>query len=377
MNKKAGILYILTLILSIILSSCLSDNQQSSVLLTKARMVMNPTQVYLIFGKACNFSVDFSLSQLTKYEQFKIGDESCIELLIMSKYDKAKQLLHFANLLAYYNDRNGVECLKSNEGIRKMTFKGLMNVYDKLGTKDSVAKHTRLLCSVNNLLVKKHFLEEITRMKEIHHYDKVRLEAQEKSLENRNWWIVCLSGIIILLILYVIYIKRKEFSKHTQEDSCKSSITKTVVTVSTLGHSLSCVSGEVSEMGDFGILEYKLTKSDIAKRFQYLSKHGMKMSENDKHNLKDFMEDMTPCFMSAISNTLQQLTLQELLTCILSVLQFQPKEVSILLDCSAQRTTNIRSNVNRKLFGERGSSLLDQHLIYLLKQSECQKFKET
>ena len=45
--------------------------------------------------------------------------------------------------------------------------------------------------------------------------------------------------------------------------------------------------------------------------------------------------------------------------------QFIPSEIAVLTDHSSQRITNLKSTINKKLFGKQGAKTLEMHLLAL------------
>jgi DNA-binding CsgD family transcriptional regulator len=74
-------------------------------------------------------------------------------------------------------------------------------------------------------------------------------------------------------------------------------------------------------------------------------------------------------FLPTTSNVIgrpQLLSPQELRTCILLAAGFTNGEIGVLLNASPQLISNIKTRVNRKLFGEETAATLMDNLVHLL-----------
>ena len=66
-------------------------------------------------------------------------------------------------------------------------------------------------------------------------------------------------------------------------------------------------------------------------------------------------EEHAPAFVAALPNA-AHLSLDEKVLCCLVKLHFLPSEISVLFDCSAQQTTNMRARLYQKMFGQKGGA---------------------
>ena len=81
-------------------------------------------------------------------------------------------------------------------------------------------------------------------------------------------------------------------------------------------------------------------------------------TESQWHQLERQFEFHFPNIYSAI----QVLAPQEIKACMLLFLNFSGQEIAVLMEVSEQRVTNIKSRINRKLFGDNSATTLQRNL---------------
>lgn len=101
----------------------------------------------------------------------------------------------------------------------------------------------------------------------------------------------------------------------------------------------------------------------IAQHLHSLSTHGKTASPDELHNLSAFAQESLPQFYATITDNTLGLTETETIICILVRFHFIPSEIGVLTGLSSQRITNLKSAINRKLFGKTGARTLDTHLF--------------
>lgn len=119
-------------------------------------------------------------------------------------------------------------------------------------------------------------------------------------------------------------------------------------------------------------IEYAILDSNIKKHFDSLLYKGQAATESEKEDLILFMRENVTAFMEYVTSSQYKLSVQEILICIMSVLDFTPKSVATLLALSSQRVTNIRSKVNMALFKEKGTATFDKNIRELIHRTENQ-----
>ena len=103
-----------------------------------------------------------------------------------------------------------------------------------------------------------------------------------------------------------------------------------------------------------------LSKSDIINRFKEMTIPHIPPtlpSQKDWKLLMETMEYTNPALYENIILS-DNLSLQEIYACLLTMLHFSPGELTVLLDTSKQRVSNIKASANYKLFGKKDAKAL-------------------
>ncbi len=111
--------------------------------------------------------------------------------------------------------------------------------------------------------------------------------------------------------------------------------------------------------------EDALLHFEIVSSFHNLSSAGRLPVESQWTELKETVSKKLNSFYQAITSDTVGLNETEIRTAILIRLQFIVSECCILLDKKNQNMTNIRANINRKLFNGKGATGLDNSIMSL------------
>lgn len=109
--------------------------------------------------------------------------------------------------------------------------------------------------------------------------------------------------------------------------------------------------------------EAALLASDIVQRLHRTSANATEMSTGEWKKLQDAVQRLLPDFYKQAATLRKHLTDQEYMLLLLTRCQFSHYEIRTLMSTSAQRFTNLRTSVNRKLFDEQGARTLTQHIM--------------
>ncbi len=93
---------------------------------------------------------------------------------------------------------------------------------------------------------------------------------------------------------------------------------------------------------------------------------------SDWNELRDMFKHELPMAYAIMGGKETELTHNEQCVMILHLLKFSTNEIAILLDCSPQRVSNIKTQINIKLFGQKSASTLDNNIKRALKEL-CKK----
>lgn len=109
-------------------------------------------------------------------------------------------------------------------------------------------------------------------------------------------------------------------------------------------------------------MEQQLMKHSVV---QQLHRHSITLTEPTASEWADLYKafsNLSPHFYQVVHDPQWQLTDREIRVCMLTRLLFIPSEIAILLNISKQRITNIRAQINLKMFNEKGTKHLDKNL---------------
>jgi tetratricopeptide (TPR) repeat protein len=274
-----------------------------------------------------------------------------------------------------------------------MAYKGLLAVYQQKHDADSILKFSSLF---------EHGLEDMLtgvqsdatmHITSLYNYAKIQKEAEEsaQTSERRGkiiWLAVALGllGVTVVYLRYQRYRSRKQSELRMLNDNFLSTVekinkaNKDIQTLRENGDKLlEERSGEVRELTEElrkyrdiydGIQsnekESALKKSEIVSRFKALSDTYKKCGSPKKadwDNLDTLTEQCLPLFHSSITE--HGLPAKELYVCILTRLGFSTGDISVIFNTSPQRVTNMKADINDKLFGERKAITLKRNLLKL------------
>ena len=263
-------------------------------------------------------------------------------------------------------------------------YKGLMSVYTRMHEVDSVAKYAQLFANANDTANLRNSANEISRTQALYDYSESQRIAVEKSEENQRLWMgLCVCFVVLMFAGMWIYLyERKQktsrmlanrkytdlmmqYHQATEElQSIRANkqqfLQQKEQEIEKLQRMLA-VYQEHTHAGQWE-LEQSLLQHDIVKR---MHQHAYKLvvpSDAEWNDLQGVVEKSLPEFYAKLSANEAQLTDQEWKVCLLVKLNFIPSELTVLLNLSKQRVTNIRTHLNQKLFGESGSRTFDSNL---------------
>lgn len=111
-----------------------------------------------------------------------------------------------------------------------------------------------------------------------------------------------------------------------------------------------------------GCQNVSMASNSIVMELRQLARHGQLASKEQWMAFREYMEKSQPCFYIKVNDRRTGLTYQEIDVCLLIHEGFIPQEIAVLLDVSQQRITDLRANINRKLFGQHGARNLEKNL---------------
>ena len=300
-------------------------------------------------------------------------------------YKKGQYYLGVNNIDSAFYFYNKLLNNANNIGHYENAYKGLMEVYHKLGKPDSVMKYAQLFANANDSACLISSAEEINRANALYNYNASKRDAELKKQEAEQYRnaviLICLIVAISAIAIATYILKQKKRIKQVEatyektlnryrKTACDLQLLKKDMNkymeakeseLNELRMSLSILSSDKNPTDKWDYSR-TLLESPIISHLNELATKGKKMSDIE---LKDFIETMekhTPVFYERLTNNTPELTQQEIHVCLLSKMGYSSSMIGALLALTKQRVTNIRGNANQKLFGESGAGSLNKNM---------------
>ena len=269
---------------------------------------------------------------------------------------------------------------------------GMMSVYEKRKSLDSVAKYARLYCEINDSSYRQLFSDKICRMQSLYDYNYNKQLANQKTIEVKHYknWAYSVTAFVLMavFVIYHLYVRsrRKRIAalrkinedysaallqygstqrelKQLQRDYEKYREDKQNEMLS-LKEKLSFYQGD-TERSDEWNLEELLLEENVVKDLHSLAVKGNPVSNKEWNDFEEVLNRYLPQFMEVLRDKDNNLTYRETRVCMLIKLRFIPSEIRVLLNLSSQQATNTRSSINKKLFGKESAKSLDCNISRL------------
>ncbi len=268
-------------------------------------------------------------------------------------------------------------------------YKGLLYIYQKRNNPDSIAKYAVLFAQMNDSACVLSSSEEINRMKAIYDYSESKRMAELKTKEVEGYRnIIYIITAVAVTVFYIIYryINRQKQIRRMEMQDINTKYYDALSRFEEL-HKIKCsmekgfehykVENEKEQERLRQILiKYReedlsqnkwdtgqtLLSSPIVARMHKLAQRGAFPSAEEWNGLFALAETIMPIFLNKINKENARLTEKEKKVCILTRLLFIPTEIASLLDTTKQNITNMRSNINRKLFHANGTRSFDANI---------------
>ena len=268
-------------------------------------------------------------------------------------------------------------------------YKGLMEVYHKLGKPDSVMKYAQLFANANDSACLISSAEEINRANALYNYNASKRQAEISKREAEKYkttiiigWLLAFAAICLICYIIIRY-RRKTKQQFTelnnmyfdtltkynqsvkdlnmlQNDINKYRSQKEKETES-LHQTLVAYTKDDSDKAKWNAEQYML-HCDIVNELHGLAERGMSASVTNWSALTGLTSQHLATFHQHLSAPQYALSEREIIVSILIKLRFTPSEMAILFDCSKQIITNTRTSINHKLFHQEGTKTLDYNL---------------
>ena len=281
----------------------------------------------------------------------------------MGKTDSA--LYCYRKLLNYSNDLIDIEG----------GYEGLMLTYHCLENVDSVKKYNKLYIHANETSYVKLSAQEVSKTQASYDYTYHQQQASKAATENFLLWkilFVVLSAICSLTILTYIWRKINLNEKlglllkyQKKEKELASAKKKAKQKEQSLAQENTYLKEVISiyqklNRKEEHEAEKELMSSDIVKKFLNYQKACFIPSENDWLQLETAFIDFLPNFYQKLAE--YKLTNHQFRLCLLTRISFMPSDIANLFEVKIQQVTNLRSNVNQKLFNKKGTTRFEMNI---------------
>lgn len=275
-------------------------------------------------------------------------------------------------------------------------YNGLVDIYRRQGNADSLAKYTRLAAIIADSIKKIYSPEDFT----LSHTNYYAKRSNEIAANRRADWLLfgwgSLAAILFLLgVGYAIYryFKRKRSIWQKEIDSERrrgrrseeryaraktdyesamnkydcdlkaktqeiSELEKTIYTIQKNREQQDDNNALSSDSTDSMQLQLKALITKLSKD----SCRGTAAAREDLLTLRHLTSVCAPEFFNYISSAQYDLADRDILVCILIRYEFKPADISVVLNITPQLTSNIRTRINKKLFGISGTRHLDDNI---------------
>ena len=275
-------------------------------------------------------------------------------------------------------------------GFLEAGYKGLLIAYEQKYIPDSIAKYARLFADANDSSYLNVNQERVRQVSAMYNYNRSQRLADKKTIEAERYkkiiYIIIGVGVFSVIVLFriwrlyernnrnkILIWNKKYYDTLTQYQNVRNDLmlsfknfeqyrTGKEKEVEELRQSLS-VFLEDKTNPEIWNLELFVSSSSIVKRMHELAYKAKQPSEVEWDDLRQLLCKHLPSFYKLIKDDKYGLSNQEQNVAMLIRLRFIPTELIALLNLSKQRVTNIRSDINHKLFHEKGTKDLDANLM--------------
>ncbi len=274
--------------------------------------------------------------------------------------------------------------------LKEAAYRGLHTAYQLKGIPDSISKYAQLFVNANDSSYKHSAVEAMYKIQSMYDYQHYQQRALKAQTENQLLWTSIALGVVIFIfaaIVVLLYIRKLKDKKKAVLLGINADYNKVLNEYKHSVADLKMVENnfeqykqkkekEIQQMNlalnsyhqvgenENWMTEISLLDNELVNHF-HTQANGVncKISDSEWGKLKKLVEQQLPNFTNFISNSDQKLTDREYLVAILIKLHFIPSELSLLFGVGSQQITNIRSKINRKLFGQSGAKSLDANIM--------------
>ena len=272
---------------------------------------------------------------------------------------------------------------------KELACRQLVSFYTKLGISDSVTKYANLYVQVNDSSWRIRQTEDLNRMQIIYNVDESRqmaMEREKEAMRYRVMFFVGISASTFLIYLLVVYLNRQRRKSRMVMANLNKEYSEVLIKYVKLEKDMDMLRKDSElyaqeKQKELDKLRGMLTNFDFRDSdveslnnvngvfdspvVIQMHRRAAKCSsptDVELNNLMIFTQTQLPNFWNTINGLGYNLTDKEKLVAMLVKLRFLPSEISVLLNLSSQRVSNMRSSINKKLFKQSGTKSLDFNL---------------
>ena len=299
--------------------------------------------------------------------------------------DSAKLMFDRLRHLAQSTDMRLAERYRLLEA----SYYGLKESYIQKHQLDSAIKYADLYCQVSDTMSQTHDYEQLLRLQSLYNYTKaqeIAFKSQEK-VTYLKYLFILLSLLVFILvgIAYSIYQKRMLIERHkliqvnTKYKLILQNLDKSTKElhdvrtdynrfidekqdeIQKLQQTLLIYQNDAANIEE-RVDERTFLENKEVKHLHNLAIVGKSATPNELAAIRAIAKSSIPNLYRLITAPEYGLKDYEIDVCVLMRMQFVPTEIAILMRYSMQRVTNIKSSINKKLFGAQGARTLGAHL---------------
>lgn len=272
-----------------------------------------------------------------------------------------------------------------------LAHKGLLSLYKKKNIIDSISKYAELYVDSEDEMLSENQAEAIAQATAYNRYGRLQKESEAMAVEaEKSKWMPRMLFILLFTIVavsaYLFYLYKRKQKKKMERLGIKytnliskyrQACHETEQLKSDKGEALrekeienSQLEAQLDRMKTVfeglspDMRKLALSKSEIVQKFKLMTipkNPPVLPCQKDWKLLMETMEYTNPSLFGRII-FINNLSLQEKHTCLLTMLKFSSSELTVLLGTSKQRVANIKASANYKLFGSKDAKALLRNL---------------
>lgn len=284
--------------------------------------------------------------------------------------------------------------------LHTLAYKGLKDAYAAQHASDSAVKYADLYCQANDSAAKSRTAESLIRMQALYNYTKVQEQAVRAERLAVRWRIGLLLGVFAAVVAGGVWgavyrsrrrkwreeltrqnadyhrlmqeLERTTTEQHLLRSDMQRYMQDKEEEIAALHSALQLYRADAQDVMRWND-ERGILQCDTATHLHSLSVHGKQATPAEIESLFSIAQRVFPSFCE----TIEPLSAREQAMCVLIRFRFISSEVAVLLGLTPQRTTNMKSAINQKLFGVKGAKTLDAKLMAIVEHDNLEDEYQT